>query len=55
MLTGGDDYEDDFEDYSPADDQDTINQKCKILSNIEDLERTGGQGLDDASLAQVIG
>mmetsp|Transcript_1711 Transcript_1711/g.3847 ORF Transcript_1711/g.3847 Transcript_1711/m.3847 type:complete len:555 (+) Transcript_1711:108-1772(+) len=30
-------YESDFED---VEDQDTINQKCKLLSNIEDLERT---------------
>uniref|UniRef100_A0A7S0R2F9 non-specific serine/threonine protein kinase n=1 Tax=Chlamydomonas leiostraca TaxID=1034604 RepID=A0A7S0R2F9_9CHLO len=52
---GGDEYPDDFEDYSPADDQDTINQKVKILSQMEDLERSGpeGWGVDDTALAQV--
>ncbi|KAL6747220.1 kinase-like domain-containing protein [Haematococcus lacustris] len=41
-----DDYEDDFEEYNPLalDDQETRNEKCKILSNMEDLVIAPGQG-----------
>ncbi|GFH17604.1 protein kinase domain-containing protein [Haematococcus lacustris] len=40
------DYEDDFEEYNPLalDDQETRNEKCKILSNMEDLVIAPGQG-----------
>lgn len=49
------DYESDFEDYSPVDDQDTINQKCKILNNMQDLEKSRGKlgTTEDMSIAQV--
>lgn len=54
MSAGGDDYDDDFEDYHEPSDQETINQKCKILSNMEALERSKGRPADmDDSISQI--
>jgi len=52
---GGDDYDDDFEDYHEPTDQETINQKCQILNNMEAIEKTKGRvaGLMDDSISQV--
>lgn len=50
-----DEYPDDFEDYSPTDDQETINQKVQMLRQMENLELSGqeGFGVDDTAIAQV--
>ncbi len=51
---GHNDYESDFEDYTPADDEETINQKHKILNQMQDLERTRGKAADwDDAITQV--
>eukprot|EP00798_Chlamydomonas_sp_ICE-L_P014519 gene14519-20549_t len=44
-----DDYEDDFEAYNPADEQEIVNQRMKILNNVEEMERSMGDSFDESS------
>mmetsp|Transcript_23560 Transcript_23560/g.51706 ORF Transcript_23560/g.51706 Transcript_23560/m.51706 type:complete len:731 (-) Transcript_23560:30-2222(-) len=50
-----DEYESDFEDYSPGDDADMVNQRIKILNNVEELERSmGSLSFDNTGMDGVL-